>query len=220
MRHKLLRFPLLKSLCFILLALGCAHAQSSGNISSGTNLPDVSRSELERLRPVVLADVKAFLAQSEPKPSQNSVEEEFLRCKFTPVKLGILGRAILVEGEQETVPRTPQCSTSTCQNTDRIRASLKRQDSDLDHPAPLLSLIWFSDGRPVSAMRSTIATPSKTAHTTQPDATRNPKPRSRAPATAESSPAAVKIYRLSQTHGPKNQIRRHNLRNSFSLAIP
>jgi hypothetical protein len=86
-------------LCLIFLTAGCAYAQSSsGNPKSA--LPDVSRAELEHLHPAVFKDLKTLISglANDPNPSAKYVEEEFLRCKFTPLKVGNLGRAILVEG--------------------------------------------------------------------------------------------------------------------------
>ncbi len=98
MRRVSFRSPL-SAVLLLFLIVGCVHTQSS--LDSRNTLPDISRAEFKQLRPVVFNDLKALIArvENEPSPTPKNIEEEFLRCKFTPLQLGTLGRAILVEGE-------------------------------------------------------------------------------------------------------------------------
>jgi hypothetical protein len=65
--------------------------------------PGVSISELRRLRPAVERDLRAVLNRvwNVDKPTAADVENEFLQCRFTPLKLGSLGPAILVEDNSD-----------------------------------------------------------------------------------------------------------------------
>jgi hypothetical protein len=93
------------SLC-LLLACGCAFAQSSQVPSSPPpkestqTEPGFSRRDLARLRPVVLRDLRGLLRRVDNEnPSGADVEDAFQRCQFTPLRLGTLGPAVLVEAE-------------------------------------------------------------------------------------------------------------------------
>ena len=61
--------------------------------------PDVSAAERQRLRPVLLPDLKEVLARvyNIHQPTAADLESELKACHFLPLKLGALGRAILVE---------------------------------------------------------------------------------------------------------------------------
>lgn len=65
------------------------HAQMSG----------FSRRDLMRLRPVLLRDLVPMVkrAYNDPNPSPAGVQDAFLSCRFTPLRLGKLGPVVLVE---------------------------------------------------------------------------------------------------------------------------
>ena len=65
--------------------------------------PGVSISELRRLRPIVERDLSAVLERvwNVDKRTAADVENEFLQCRFTPLKLGSLGPAVLVEDNSD-----------------------------------------------------------------------------------------------------------------------
>ncbi|HEX7158224.1 MAG TPA: hypothetical protein VF214_04390 [Edaphobacter sp.] len=59
----------------------------------------ISTGDLARLRPVVQQDLKTLLAHvyNDDNLSAADLEDEFQQCKFTPLALGALGPAVLVE---------------------------------------------------------------------------------------------------------------------------
>ena len=89
----------------LLLACGCAFTQSQRPSSVLPNespwaQPGISPDELQRLHPVVLPELAGLLRRHyNENPSPVDVENEFQRCEFTPVSLGTLGRAIVVEAQ-------------------------------------------------------------------------------------------------------------------------
>jgi len=78
-----------------------AQARQTTRLSEESGEADetVSRAELIRLRPVVKRDLKELLnrVNNDGDPSAADLEDEFERCRFTPLRLGSLGPAILVE---------------------------------------------------------------------------------------------------------------------------
>jgi hypothetical protein len=62
---------------------------------------DVSPQEISRLRPALVPDIKEVLARvyNIPNATQADIAGELKRCKFAPLKLGELGRAILAEDD-------------------------------------------------------------------------------------------------------------------------
>jgi dienelactone hydrolase len=63
----------------------------------------VPAAELARLRPVVKRDLKPLMQRvwNIDNPSGAELENEFLHCHFTPLKLGSLGPAVLVEDNSD-----------------------------------------------------------------------------------------------------------------------
>jgi hypothetical protein len=99
------RFLLPTSFC-VLLTCGFGFAQSQLPSSptpkkSTQATPGISARNLARLRPVVLQDLRALVAgvYNIEDPSAAYLEEEFQRCQFTPLTLGTLGPAVLVEAQ-------------------------------------------------------------------------------------------------------------------------
>ncbi|HEX7287705.1 MAG TPA: hypothetical protein VF532_16065 [Candidatus Angelobacter sp.] len=67
------------------------------------NSTGVSVRELARLRPVVKRDLKKVLQRTRNinTPSAAELENEFQQCRFTPLQLGRLGRAVLVQDQSD-----------------------------------------------------------------------------------------------------------------------
>jgi len=86
----------------VLLFLTCIAAAQTQD-SQDTNKPFVrvvplTAKQLKLLRPVVERDLKPFLKTFlNDEPDAAAVEEEFLQSQYTPMNLGALGPAILVE---------------------------------------------------------------------------------------------------------------------------
>lgn len=89
------------SLIVVVASLSYAHARGQASPtpanSVGAKSEGFSRSDLARLRPVLLRDLGPFTKRMDSNPSPAEVEAEFLRCKFTPLRLGTLGPVVLVE---------------------------------------------------------------------------------------------------------------------------
>jgi len=58
-----------------------------------------SRSDLLRLRPVLMRDLIPIfkLVYNDPNPNSADIQEAFLSCQLTPLKLGKIGSVVLVE---------------------------------------------------------------------------------------------------------------------------
>lgn len=89
----------------LLLVTSLSYAQAQTQPSSATVKPALTKSEglsrqdLMRLRPVLLGDLRPFVERmdSTANPSPADMNDAFLSCKLTPLKLGKLGRVVLVE---------------------------------------------------------------------------------------------------------------------------
>ncbi len=96
-------FFLTGSLIAVVASLNYAHArgQASPTPDNSTNATShgFSRGDLMRLRPVLLRDLIPSLkiVYNDPSPSFDDINTAFLSCDFTPLRLGKLGSAILVE---------------------------------------------------------------------------------------------------------------------------
>lgn len=81
----------------MLLSCAVVLADAATAFGQPSNSP-IPSSEVRRLRPVVLPDLKARLASIDGKPvSDADAVQEFGHCKFSRLVLGPLGPAILVE---------------------------------------------------------------------------------------------------------------------------
>lgn len=87
------------------LSAACAAGQTPGASAGAPARPagadaSITDAELAALRPVALADLKQRMAQFDnEQPADSEVEQEFQKCTFTPLNLGKLGRAIVVESD-------------------------------------------------------------------------------------------------------------------------
>jgi hypothetical protein len=86
--------------CFAHPQTPSAPANKSIHAEENPTEGKISKSEIERLRPAVLPDLRALMARVEnDNPSPADVDEEFRHCEFTLFKLGKLGAAVLVEAQ-------------------------------------------------------------------------------------------------------------------------
>jgi hypothetical protein len=83
----------------LIYAPGRGQASTNGDTSMNAKLKGFSREDLMRLRPILLRDLvpSLKLVYNDPNPSSADVEDAFLNCSFTPLRLGKLGRAVFVE---------------------------------------------------------------------------------------------------------------------------
>lgn len=104
----------LRVVLFILLpVLAWTHPQIANPVVSpqpdNAKGPGVSRDELARLRPTLMPDLRKLVERvyNQDHPSAADLQGEFLRCQFTPLRLGKLGPAIFVEDDGLGGPMAP-----------------------------------------------------------------------------------------------------------------
>jgi len=87
----------------LFVAVGClAQLQTTSSTPdqvSAKGAPSLSSAELAKLRPVVERDLKEVLARAYNlrDATAKDLDEEFKQCRFTGLKLGKLGAAVVVE---------------------------------------------------------------------------------------------------------------------------
>jgi hypothetical protein len=89
----------------------CGQSQSVSFPDGKGSAPDqvLSARELDRLRPVVVPDLKELLKRvyNIHAPSASDLDEEFKRCRVMRLQLGKLGPALLVEDPGPGGPNVP-----------------------------------------------------------------------------------------------------------------
>ncbi len=84
----------------LLAVFSASYAQPSASSQKQPHESKITAQQLNQLRPVLEKDLAALLktVYNDP-PSPQDIQYEFLHCQFTPLHLGALGPAILVEAQ-------------------------------------------------------------------------------------------------------------------------
>ena len=102
--RRLLRRPWLRYALALTLFPTIATAASGPQSVADSSVSSLPRSELSSLRFAVTPDLSKAVATFENTPRTRDVSEEWKQCKFTPIHLGTLGPAVVVEWNPVKAP--------------------------------------------------------------------------------------------------------------------